>query len=494
MNPVARMAARPSVLIVDDKADNIQVLGQYLTQAYDVRYALSGPEALALLAEARPDLILLDVMMPGMDGYAVCGALKSDPRTSDIPVIFVTARSDADAESRALETGAVDFIHKPVNPEVVRARVGLHLMLKSRERELRALNEELVARVEARTQALNEALLREEAAYRAKAQFLANVNHELRTPMNVILGLSSVVAADVGDPLVPERIHKIERAARQLLRVVDDIIDMADLQAGSVRIEAVPFDLNDVLNELDRVWCVRAEAKGLRWERVSDPAVPSILHGDPRRLRQVIGNLLGNAVKFSERGTVALRIHVAQEGERGLLLRFEVEDQGIGIGAEQQEGIFRIFEQADSSRTRRFNGTGLGLPLCKSLVELMGGTMGLESHPGRGSLFWFSLPFAAIAEVSPARPAPEPMPAASPEADWFQLLQIFTPLMHQLAEEDVQAYLTWRRGLEVLDAALGPLACEFDAAMQVLDFPAALKCLRSARSTWPELTELKPDG
>ncbi|MBM4201425.1 MAG: response regulator, partial [Gammaproteobacteria bacterium] len=314
MTPMSR---RPRILVIDDMAENIQVLGEYLSDAYEIHYALSGPEALALIEDAVPDLILLDVMMPGMDGYAVCDALKRHACMREVPILFVTARNDAESESRAFSAGAVDFIQKPVNREVVRARVGLHLSLRARERELSELNAELGTRVAERTQELADALAREQVANRAKSLFLANVNHELRTPMNAILGLSGLLANHVADPQLRERVAKIDRAGQQLLRIVDDVIDMADLQAGKIAIECVAFDVSAVLDRVAERWRARAETRGLELVQSSDPGLPSLLYGDPARLGQILGNLLGNAVKFSAQGSIGLRARPAgKHGKR----------------------------------------------------------------------------------------------------------------------------------------------------------------------------------
>lgn len=489
------MSQYPQLLIVDDQADNIQVLGEFLDDDHEIQYALSGQEALALLGESLPDLILLDVMMPDMDGYAVCQQLKGDPRTRDIPVVFVTARNDVDSESRALAAGAVDFIHKPVNRAIVRARVQLHLTLKSRDKELRQLNAELSARVTERTQALRDALVREESAHRAKTLFLANVNHELRTPMNAILGFAGLLAGEVNDPRVRARVSRIEKAGQQLLGIVDEIIDMADLQAGKVQIQPAPFELSAVLDKAESLWRARAEEKGLGWLRESDPSLPPIVCGDSSRLEQLLGNLLSNAVKFSEQGTCTLRVRLGESTPDGVVVRFEIDDQGIGIGAERQADIFKAFEQADNSRSRRFGGAGLGLAICRQLVELMGGTIGFRSTLGRGSRFWVAIPFGcsdatAMAGLATSVPAPPP----TVELDFFQLLQIFTPLTHQLAAEDVQAYLTWQHGREVLDAVLGDHAEDFATAMKALDFPHALRYLRAARNAYPELASSDIDS
>jgi signal transduction histidine kinase len=487
------MPAQPVVLVIDDLPDNVEVLGACLANDYEIECAFSGPEGLALARGMAPDLILLDVMMPEMDGYAVQAALKDDPRTREVPVIFVTAKNDADSESRALAAGAVDFIHKPVNRDVVLARVRLHLALKARERELRELNLGLERRVEERTQALRDALVRAESAHRAKNLFLANVNHELRTPMNVLFMLAELLCRQARDAGLREQADKIKRAGQQLLGLVEDIVDIADLQAGKVRIDAVDFELSAVLDEAEAAWRGRAEAKGLALERAVDPELPEVLRGDPRRLGQILGNFLGNAVKFTERGQVVLRACLQEAQEDGATVRLEVEDQGIGVAPERQAAIFDIFEQADNSTTRSYDGAGLGLAICKQLATLMGGRVGVSSAPGEGSRFWASVRLgrAAMAAPPPAYAGEAvqaaPVPVADLDLDWSRMRRVLVPLTGLLAAGDIEAYLVWQRSERLLDAVLGKRSGAFNQAMESFDFAEALRHLRAVRQAYPQM-------
>lgn len=490
------LSKRPRVLVIDDLPLNAEVIGENLSDFCDVESAVSGAEGLALIEETLPDLILLDVMMPGMDGYAVCEALKRDPRTREIPVIFVTGHNDAESESRALQAGAVDFIHKPVNRDVVRARARLHLALKSRERELRELNQELEQRVEERTAALKDALIRAEAAHRAKSLFLANINHELRTPMNAILGLSELIALQIADPLLQESVDKIGGAGRQLLGIMNDIIEVADLQAGKIEIEAIDFALRTLLGSLEDAWRGHAEAKGLTLVSDLDSALPPILRGDPVRLEQILGNFLSNAVKFSESGRIVLRARLAGSLGGLITVRFEVEDQGIGIDADRQAAIFDIFEQGDNSNTRRYGGSGIGLAICKQLAELMGGSIGVGSAPEKGSLFWVAIRFqhGSVAAVRLLPTASDETAAPSdPEevsgVDWDQVRQVFVPLVGLLAAGDIQAYMVWSKAGHLLEPILGVRAAPFKQAMDNFEFAAALEQLLEIRAAYPQLEQ-----
>ncbi len=469
------MASPAKLLLVDDIPENIKVLAEHLSDGYDVAFALSGPEALDRIARIPPDLILLDAMMPEMDGYAVCAALKREPNTREIPIIFVTAKNDAESESRALAAGAVDFIHKPVNRDVVRARVRMHLDLRAQKRQLEALNAELERRVEERTLALRDSMILAQAAQRSRNLFLANVNHELRTPMNAIMGLSVLLARQVADPKLRERADKIGVAGRQLLRIVDDIIDIADIQAGKVAINATDFGLSALLDAAVEAWRGPAEAKGLELAREIDPALPLFLRGDSKRLGQMLDNLLSNAVKFSGQGRIVPRARLSEARENRLWVRFEVEDQGIGVEPERRQAIFEVFDQADNSKTRRYQGAGIGLAICKQLAGLMGGSIGMDSAPGHGSTFWILVPL----EPGAAPTAPEPKREVHGQ-DRDRVDQVLSGLISLLSGGgELQAFVAWTEARDLLETALGERLASLGEAMENLDFPTALELLRA---------------
>ena len=379
------------ILIIDDIIENVEVLGEVLASRYDVQFATSGAEGLALVRHERPDLILLDVMMPGMDGYAVCATLKADPDTRSIPVIFVTAKNDAESESRALAEGAVDFIHKPINQEVVRARVGLHLALKNREDELSRLNEDLEQKVEQRTLALRDALTQAEGATRMKSDFLANMSHEIRTPMNAIIGMTHLIQGTELTPRQRNYLGKIEASSHHLLGIINDILDLSKIQAGKMSTEVVDFKLEHLLDNVVGLVAEKAADKGLELIVNMAPDVPPNLLGDPLRLGQILVNYANNAVKFTDRGEVEISVSVVKLRDHEAVLRFAVRDTGIGINEDQRLKLFKDFEQGDSSTTRKYGGTGLGLAIVSRLVDLMGGQYGLDSQPGIGSTFWFNV-------------------------------------------------------------------------------------------------------
>ncbi|MEO8806259.1 MAG: response regulator, partial [Burkholderiaceae bacterium] len=239
-----------------------------------------------------------------------------------------------------------------------------------------------------------------------KSEFLANMSHEIRTPMNAILGMSYLALQSGLDAKQYNYVDKVHRAAESLLGVINDILDFSKIEAGRLEIEAIPFELGDVLDQLASLLGMRAEEKGLELLFALPADLPKALVGDPSRLGQILLNLGNNAVKFTERGDVTVAIsQAAREADR-VTLRFEVRDTGIGLAADARDRLFQPFTQADASTSRRYGGTGLGLAICRHLVETMGGQIGADSEPGRGSCFHFSLPFTLqpFAEVAPPRP------------------------------------------------------------------------------------------
>ncbi|MDP2795174.1 MAG: PAS domain S-box protein [Sulfurisoma sp.] len=264
--------------------------------------------------------------------------------------------------------------------------------------------EELVA---SRTAQLAEARDAAEAASRAKSAFLANMSHEIRTPMNAIIGLTHLLWRAGPTPEQDQKLGKIDAAARHLLSIINDILDLSKIEAGKLALEQTDFPLGDVLDHVHSLIAEQASVKGLAIE-VDGDDVPLWLRGDPTRLRQALLNYAGNAIKFTERGFIALRARLLEEDGDGIRVRFEVQDTGIGIHPDKLPSLFQAFEQADASTTRKYGGTGLGLAITRRLAQLMGGEAGVESEPGRGSTFWFTARLGRGHGIMPAAPgAPE---------------------------------------------------------------------------------------
>ncbi len=464
------MAPRPRILIIDDVTDNIDMLVHALDGIAEVRFALSGSKGLQRIREQAPDLVLLDVMMPDMNGYEVFAELQASALTASIPVIFVTAKNDPLSETSALNAGAVDFIHKPINPTVVKARVKMHLSHRAREREVGQLNAELEQRVQERTQALKDALLKIETAQQARANLLANMSHEFRTPLNIVLGISHLVAKRIPDPQVQSQMEKIALSGKSLLSLLNDILDMSRFEANKFEIETMDFDLQTVVDACLGLVRERARNKGLSLEVQIDQVVPQDLHGDPLRLGQILANLMGNAIKFSAKGLVILRIRLTEARGSQIVLRFEVEDRGIGIRSEDQGRIFEPFEQGDASIDRAYGGVGIGLTICKFLTQMMGGTVGVVSQLGQGSTFWAEVPFARGSLRA----------TQSEGMDWNKLSQISGHLMALLAEDGLAAQLVWQAQQPLLSQLLGNRSEMFGHAVEGFDFPNAQHILQTA--------------
>lgn len=372
---------RTKVLIVDDNPANIVALTN-LIEAPDVEVlsATSSNDALALLLDHRVALALLDVQMPIVSGFELARLMRSSERSKSTPIIFVTAsqRSQADI-FEGYEKGAVDYLLKPLDPHIVRTKVRIFIDLdqKSRALELRL----------AEVQALRETA---ETANRAKSIFLANMSHEIRTPLGAIIGFAELLSLSTNVQAGSDEknyLSAIMRNGKLLQGLIDNILDLSKIEAESVQVERVHVPLGEIIRDLKAVHSQRATAKGITFEIAPKSAVPSSISTDPVLLKQVLNNLVGNAVKFTTSGGVRVGIRLGEANGKDVL-EFIIKDSGCGLTPEDAEKIFQPFSQAESSIKRRFGGTGLGLTISRKLARLLGGEVELvASSPAMGSTF-----------------------------------------------------------------------------------------------------------
>ena len=386
---------KPKLLLVDDVPSNIKILRAFLAQDYRLYIATTGADALETVASQSIDLILLDIIMPNMDGYEVCQRLKEQEASRDIPVIFVSGQSETEDEAKGLTLGAVDFITKPINPPVVLARIKTHLDIKRHQDAMEKMAKELHASKEAAELAKMAA----EAANHAKSGFLANMSHEIRTPMNSIIGMTDLVRESVTDSTHRKYLNTVCSSAKSLLGLINDILDLSKIESGLFHVEPLVFDLRQVFEDTMEFTTILAHSKNLALTWRIDPSFPNCFLGDPTRLRQIIINLVDNAIKFTEIGKISVNV----ERESTDFLRFSIADTGIGIPKARQHEIFNSFTQADQSTTRKYGGSGLGTTISKELVERMGGRIWMESEAGQGSTFYFVIKLPVAIGVASCR-------------------------------------------------------------------------------------------
>ncbi|MDM8538599.1 ATP-binding protein [Desulfobacterales bacterium HSG17] len=374
------------ILVVDDNETNIDILVEALEDAYDIRIATDGKRALKTVLADPPDLILLDIMMPEMDGYEVCEILKQNETTKKIPVIFLTALTEEQNESKGLALGAIDYIKKPFSPDIVRARVQNHL-----EREI--YKNHLEELIEFRTTELNETKEALRVANNAKGNFLMNMSHELRTPLNGILMASELLPLCDSKSEIEEIQEIIHSSSNALLQSVEKILEFTGSKNGEVEIESSTFQLDEALAGIETHFF----HKGTNIELIpvldiDSESITNSLIGDKERLIEILNHLLENAAKFTtSRPETVLRIRVTEKSPEDANIEFSIADKGIGIKEEHFEQIYEPFFQADTSTTRQYDGIGIGLSVCKQLVELMDGKIWVESKPDLGSTFYFTI-------------------------------------------------------------------------------------------------------
>ncbi|MCP4350294.1 MAG: response regulator [Desulfobacterales bacterium] len=396
--------AKANILIVDDEKTYIDLLAGILSDKYNIAIAKNGEQALKRLQSGNlPDLILLDIMMPGMSGYDVCEKLKADEKKHNIPIIFITAMDEVVDEVKAFKFGAVDYITKPFNSITVSARVRTHISLKQHQDNLADLVAERTAELNQVLSDLKVAKEKADAANQAKSDFLMNMSHELRTPLNGVLSASELITTSDTAEELEELQNIIQSSSHALLQNVETILDFTRSKDDALELIEQPFQLHEVLSKMKTQFFHKGVYINisLSFENF-DHDIPNFIIGDAHRLNEIINYILENVAKFTDNDPNAqLAVKVTEKTETHVKLKFAITDKGIGISQQNLTSVFEPFSQVDTSSTRQYDGVGIGLSVCKQLVALMDGKIWVESESGKGSTFYFTALFKRQANEQP---------------------------------------------------------------------------------------------
>jgi len=363
---------KPKILIVDDIPSNIQILAEAMRKDYQIVFATNGAEAIQIaMAEQPPDLILLDIMLPDIDGYAVCRQLKKDDRRKEIPIIFITAKSDETDETKGFQYGGVDYIIKPFSIPIVKARVQTHIELK-RKRDM-----------------LQDMTIRLEQLNQTKNKFLGIAAHDLRSPLGSVRGFSKLLMEELSEAISADHREFLEiiyQQSKHMLTLVNDLLDVAVIESGKLDLRVYPDNLIEVIEKRIRLFHHKLNKKNIHLSRHFD-TIPKISF-DRTRIAQVIDNLLSNAIKFSPNNSqIKLGVYRVEHQ-----IRIDVTDEGPGIPLEHQPHIFGAFQKFRKKQVGSESSTGLGLSIVKRIIDAHGGTIKVMSETDSGTTMSFTLP------------------------------------------------------------------------------------------------------
>jgi two-component system, sensor histidine kinase and response regulator len=371
-NPSIDLKGR-RILAVDDDRINLRIIGGILrNEGYEIAEAASGEQALEVYAAFQPNLVLLDVMMPGIDGFATCRILKKSYGGKCAPVIFVTAKSEADDVVMGFDAGGVDYLTKPYRPKEVVARIRTHLS-----------NQQLVERQKHLVDQLSK-------ANAAKDRFLGMCAHDLRNPLSSIRGLAELMDENAIGSLTPEQreiVQTIHGASQSMLLLVNELLDVATIEAGHLKLEKAPVSIVEIVERSVHLSNIEAAKKNTKIELVRMASDP-IVDVDRNKIRQVVDNLISNAVKYSPRGSIITVLIHSNDTVAG----FAVRDSGPGIPENERHKLFKDYGRLSTQPTGGEKSTGLGLAICRKIVEAHNGTIGVDNIPGQGAEFIVSLP------------------------------------------------------------------------------------------------------
>jgi CheY-like chemotaxis protein len=380
-----------SILIVDDNPRNLHVLGKNLQlENYEIEFAINGSATIEWLNVKNFDLLLLDINMPGMNGLEVCRQIRSDRKYDNMPVIFITADADKESIIKGFEAGGQDYITKPFDLRELMVRVRTHLALKNSIEKLAEINSVLEERVKERTLQLNNAKEKAEESNRLKTAFLQNLSHELRTPMNGILGFLEILQdKELDEEKREEFLNIVQESGQRLLHTINDIVEISKIETGDNLLYFSDFDLAATMNYHLEFFKPKAEAKNIEFrcsQKITGDA--ALINSDSSKIEAILTNLINNAIKFTYTGSIEFGDYL-----EGLNLVLYVNDTGKGIPSNRLDAIFDRFVQADSRLTRAYEGMGLGLSIVNAYVKALGGEIKVESEVEKGSLFSVYLPY-----------------------------------------------------------------------------------------------------
>ncbi len=384
------MINKPLVLIIDDSQVNLMLLYNILEQKdFRVDSARNGEDGLALAKKNKPDIILLDIVMGGWDGYETCRRIKQDNDLVKIPILFLSALGDTENKVRAFKAGGVDYVSKPFQKDELLARVETQLELAYLRQNL---EREVVNQTE-KIQLLFEALkLSYDKAQQAsilKTEFLRNISHEFRTPMNIVLGMTEILIDDTG--LTEEQrdcADTVMQAGKRLMDILTNMLNFSQQFKGELKEVISNFHLQEMIDDVLKELSVTT----VQISTEIEPSLHALLRGNQEYLSKVLSQLLENAIKFTHQGEIVIEVQPIEGVDERRWVRFEIRDTGIGIAKDKQAHLFDIFFQIDGSSTRAYEGLGMGLAVAKMFIENMGGQIGVESTKNIGSTFWFNVP------------------------------------------------------------------------------------------------------
>lgn len=468
------MRARRMLIVDDSRTSQVHIASILASDNIETLIASTGAEATKILREERPDVVLLDVVLPDTNGIALCQEWHRDPVLWDIPILLTSGERAAESDRIAgFRAGAYGYLVKPFNRDEMLAEVNLLYHLAEMQRELK------------------EKAAAAESANEAKSRFLANMSHEIRTPLTSIIGYSEEIFLSGKTVEDCRQIAAIIlQNSKHLLQLLNDILDFSKIEAGKVSVEILPCSFAELLSTTIRIVKPKAQKKNLDFKVFFEGELPERVLTDPIRVKQILINIIDNAIKFTSHGAITTSIRY--QAEQNLII-IEVSDSGIGMSSEQQQKLFKSFSQGDASTTRKFGGTGLGLIISKQLAEMLGGTITVSSAEGKGSTFTISLSSGPVTELrSFSLLDLDPQPQSEKKITSPTTPSLSGEILLAEDSEEIQMYISRllrKAGITVTTASNGQEALDhalekpfdlilMDMQMPIMDGLTATKMLR----------------